>query len=341
MPRAQSIFDLAQAIGAGDAKSVLERATKLVSAGLSTDTLVTSLADHLRNLLVIRTCGPDSELVEVPGVSMRELEAQAAKFDAIVLAQDIAILEELRRQLRASGAARALLDATLVRLALAEQFTSVDQLLAGVSGAGTSTPKKKDEVATPSPRNRGEGLGAIDRQSTDEAFKPLSPALSPEYRGEGLTPIANVEPIDTKDFAGVMSRLRDAIQRHAPGIDAFLSHGKLVAVESGNAVLRYSSSHETSVQMLSRNGKKEILQKELSDLLNEPVNVRFEIEPTSDDAPERAPAPAPRRASQARTVSAPTAPSIRITPELKEQLRSDPLVAAVMDELGGEIVKVE
>src|SRR5262245_35899116 len=47
MPKAHSIFDLAQAIGAGDTKNVLERATKLVSAGLSTDTLVTSLADHL------------------------------------------------------------------------------------------------------------------------------------------------------------------------------------------------------------------------------------------------------------------------------------------------------
>src|SRR5438045_5168304 len=116
MPRAQSIFDLAQAIGAGDTKNVLERATKLVSAGLSTDALVTSLADHLRNLLVINTCGPDSELVEVPGIAMDELEAQAKQFEPVVLTQDIAILEDLRRQLRGSVAARALLDATLVRL---------------------------------------------------------------------------------------------------------------------------------------------------------------------------------------------------------------------------------
>ena len=184
-------------------------------------------------------------------------------------------------------------------------------------------------------------IGSTLTTGTTVAATPASPLSGRGDAGVAATvvPVVSVEPINTKDFAVVMSRLRDAVHRHAPGIDAFLSHGKLVAVQSGNAVLRYSSSHETSVQMLSRNGKKEIVQKELSDLLNEPVNVTFEIEPARDDTP--APIPAPRRAPQARTVLAPTIPSIRITPELKEQLRSDPLVAAVMDELGGEIVKVE
>ena len=41
--------------------------------------------------------------------------------------------------------------------------------------------------------------------------------------------------------------------------------------------------------------------------------------------------------SEIATVSAPS----RITPEMKEALRADPLVAAVMQHLGGEIVKVE
>src|SRR5207253_2030445 len=43
MPRAQNIFDLAQAVGSGETKNVLELANKLVSQGLSTDTLVISL----------------------------------------------------------------------------------------------------------------------------------------------------------------------------------------------------------------------------------------------------------------------------------------------------------
>jgi len=143
LPRTQIIFDLAQAIGEGDVKEALTRADKIVTGGLSTDTLIASLVDHLRNLLVLRTCGPDSKLVEVPGLALKDLQQQAEKFDPIVLSQDIAILEELRRQVRTSQAGRALLDATLVRLALAEQFNQIGDLLAGGAPAAAGSAVKK------------------------------------------------------------------------------------------------------------------------------------------------------------------------------------------------------
>src|SRR3954447_8944013 len=81
LPKSQLVFDLAQAIGEADVKAVLTRADKMIAGGLSPDTLIASLVDHLRNLLILRTCGPDSTLVEVPGLSMKDLAAQAANFN--------------------------------------------------------------------------------------------------------------------------------------------------------------------------------------------------------------------------------------------------------------------
>src|SRR5256885_1877485 len=118
LPKSQLIFDLAAAIGAGDTKSALSQANAIINNGLSVDSLVASLIDHLRNLLVLRTCGPDSQLVEVPGLALKDLTKQAEQFDAGALSQDIVILEELRRHIRQSQAGRALLDATLVRMSL-------------------------------------------------------------------------------------------------------------------------------------------------------------------------------------------------------------------------------
>jgi len=142
MPRSQAIFDLAQHIGAADVKKTLEAADKLMREGLSAETLVISLADHFRNLLLLAVCGAESNLVEVPQESLSELVAQAGAFDTLALTQSIAILEELRRSLRQTSAGRALLDATLVRLALAEQFTKLEVLLAG-GDAGSVEAKKK------------------------------------------------------------------------------------------------------------------------------------------------------------------------------------------------------
>jgi DNA polymerase-3 subunit gamma/tau len=148
LPKAQLMFELAQAIGAGDVKGTLRQSSEMITNGLSADSLVASLVDHLRNLLILRTCGAESELVEVPGVSLKDLAEQANRFDAVNLTQDITILEELRRHMRQSQSGRALLDATLVRLTLAEQFTPVQELLARVGGTvvaagGDGAQKKK------------------------------------------------------------------------------------------------------------------------------------------------------------------------------------------------------
>src|SRR5688572_14710131 len=142
LPRSQLLFDLAQSIGAGDVKSVLTQTASIVNGGLSVDALLAALVDHLRNLLVLRTCGPDEELVEAPGLSMEELLNQANQFDPGALAQDIAILEELRRQVRQSQAGRALLDAALVRLAMSEQFASIGDLLSRLDGGPSRAPAR-------------------------------------------------------------------------------------------------------------------------------------------------------------------------------------------------------
>jgi len=165
LPKAQLLFDLANAIGGGDVKAVLGQVDSMIQGGLSVDGLIVALVDHLRNLLIVRTCGKDSTLVEVPGLSIDELDGQAQKFDPVALTQDLTILEELRRHIRQSQAGRALLDATLVRITLADQFASIGELIsrldgngsppkAGAGGTRTSTPsagpaQKKNEFVSP------------------------------------------------------------------------------------------------------------------------------------------------------------------------------------------------
>src|SRR3954471_15935213 len=146
LPKAQLMFDLAQAIGKGDVKETLRQSSDMLMRGLSADAMVASLVDHLRNLLILRTCGADSELVEVPGVALSDLAEQAGRFDPVSLTQNITILEELRRHMRQSQSGRALLDATLVRMTLAEQFTPVAELLARVGGtvSGGDGAQKKN-----------------------------------------------------------------------------------------------------------------------------------------------------------------------------------------------------
>ncbi len=145
LPRSQLLFDLTDAIGRGAVGDALGRADAMINAGQSPEMLVAALVDHLRNLLILRACDGPTDLVEAPGLSESAMLEQARRFDAIALTQDIILLEDLRRRLRSTQAGRALLDATLVRLALAEQFMGVGELLMRID-AEPSDEKKNARV---------------------------------------------------------------------------------------------------------------------------------------------------------------------------------------------------
>jgi DNA polymerase-3 subunit gamma/tau len=193
LPKSQQIFDIAQQIGSGDVKSVLVSVDSIITRGLSPETLASSLIDHFRNLLILRTCGKNSELVEVPGLPLEEIFQQAQAFDPVVLSQNIVVLEELRRQLRSASAGRALIDATMVRLALAGQFSTVEDLLAAASD-GAGIEKKKYEP------DGGLGLEAsgLVKSTPEVAAAPAPSAPSPQ----SLSPkpeALDIDPVSSSD----------------------------------------------------------------------------------------------------------------------------------------------
>jgi DNA polymerase-3 subunit gamma/tau len=415
LPRAQLLFDLGSAIGAGDVKSALDQTNAILGGGLSVDALIAALVDHLRNLLILRTCGLDSTLVEVPGVAIEDLAAQAGQFDPVALTQDITILEELRRNVRQSQAGRALLDATLVRMALADQFSSIGELLARLDGAPAAPRAARPApAATPAQKKNPEPAPVIARiePAAAPAFPPLPPVFDPEAqtrrgegRGEGTihapavatlpsldddeddddlpqpgrvwtgpslaelarssmpkpAPVAatqrtdsltNVEPVDTSNLPAVWQAFLALLATQNPMVHPLLSPGRLVGIEDGRAVIRYGTQHEAFVKMLERNGKKDLVRDKLTEVLGRPIGVKFEVDPDQEKQPPAAAtavAPAVRTPQSARReappppepIAAPAAPTIKLTPELIESLRNEPLVKSLMDQMGAQIVKVE
>jgi DNA polymerase-3 subunit gamma/tau len=341
LPKSQLIFDLASAIAGGDVKGTLGRASSLVDSGLSVDALLAALVDHVRNLLIIRTCGPDSELVEAPGLTMADLTAQAERFDPIALTQDITILEELRRQIRQSQAGRALLDATLVRMALSDQFSTIGDLLSQLDGGAPAETQKKNDRVSPAP--------VVRRAVAPEPIPvPTPPPVAMPLQGAAAFPASveasSVEPVNTDDLPRVWRAMLSLLATHGQGLQSLLAPGKLASIEDGRAVVRYDSQHETFVKMLDRNGKKELVRNGLSKVLGQPVGVMFEVELEAAPA-ARMPQPVfcsvPQPVEPIADVPAPARPG-PVTQEMVEEIcQSSPLVAALMQTLGATILKIE
>ncbi len=167
---------LVDAIAAGDAPAVLEAGAALLDRGATVDQALEVLIEHLRSLLLIVTCGAESELVELSAEARQAAASQATSFDAPGLVHMIALCDAVARNARGSAAARALFDAALVRLCLSERFADIAALLDGApaktGGSGAGRPKKKEAVTASSSPPPAEPEVLVEPKETEAAGPP-------------------------------------------------------------------------------------------------------------------------------------------------------------------------
>jgi DNA polymerase III subunit gamma/tau len=131
LPPQERIVSLVDALADSDIAKALELASSIIDQGVSQDQLLDVLIDRLRTLMLVRVCGVKSPLVELPEDLRPEAHTQAQKFDAPGLVHMIALCENLARHAKLSSSPRALLDASIVRLAMAEKMADVAAIVAG------------------------------------------------------------------------------------------------------------------------------------------------------------------------------------------------------------------
>ncbi|MBA7716240.1 Holliday junction ATP-dependent DNA helicase RuvB [subsurface metagenome] len=142
----EKIYNLIGQIGDSDAAGTLAAIEDLINSGLGEVRIVDSLIDYMRDLMVVKSIEPDSELLVLTAEQKKRSAELAEKFDIAALIYNITTLERLRWTIRTADAPRPLLEAALLRFALSEHFLNVDQLLSQPNKT-QKTSVKKNEVA--------------------------------------------------------------------------------------------------------------------------------------------------------------------------------------------------
>ncbi|HEV8290561.1 MAG TPA: hypothetical protein VGP94_01495, partial [Tepidisphaeraceae bacterium] len=304
--------------------------------------------------------------------SAGDLEKQAGRFDPVVLTQDITILEDLRRQLRQTQAGRALLDATLVRLALAEQFTSIGELLgqveSGSASSGAGQKKKFEQIieqksevrSQKSEEDTGEAPVpqavpvAVEEEEDDDLPQPGRPWTGPSLaealkagpvvlEAKPVVEKSNVEVVDEKDLPAVWRKLLDVLKsENRPSLASIVEQGELVAMDEYQATLRYSADRQTFFNLMGRNGKKELVGEVISRLIGRAVGVKLELDakPSVKAEPLEKTVAASAKADSTGTSVIQRMPEARLTPEQMAEAQKRPLVAALMKKFDASIVRI-
>jgi DNA polymerase-3 subunit gamma/tau len=259
-PNSEKIWNLVGKIGDSDATGTLAAIEDLICTGVSEVQVVDSLIDYMRDLMVVKSTGPKSELVILTEQQRQRAGEIAEKFDIAALIYNIATLEKLRWAVKNSDTSRALLEASLLRFALSEHFLNVDGLLSQLK-SGTATPVKKK--VTPDVDNRTAGsFHAADN-------KPQATTLKSQNIF-GQTDIRSIKDNWPNLLKIITTRL-------GPATAGLLGWAEPSRFEDGILTLEFGPSAQVQKGMCERNGRAEQIQSLLSEELSIPVRLKFEI----------------------------------------------------------------
>ena len=158
----ERVFTLLTHAADGDAAAALTELDAILAAGRGLENLCNDAIEVVRTLMLVQTCGPDATLIDLPTDTRDDYVTLSKRYELSHYIQMIAMLEELRRNVRYSGAGRALTEALVVRFARLHQWASIEKLLQQLPNEAPETLEKKKcpppaqavtAPADPSPRS--------------------------------------------------------------------------------------------------------------------------------------------------------------------------------------------
>ncbi len=186
-------------IADGDSPGALAALDRALALGDAPDYWCVRFIHQLRDLMVLRSCGPETDLVDLTAASRAKGFELAGRFDAPALVYMISVVEELRRAVRNSTASRALIEAAVVRLAEAPRFQAIESLLERLDQAlpapAANRPSSEERPSARRSPSAGPGppesaAGGVSRGSPASQTAPPRAAAAPTAVAVSRAPAA-------------------------------------------------------------------------------------------------------------------------------------------------------
>lgn len=306
-PSREKIYQLLENIATGDAAAALESVSVLINSGLGCVQIVDSLTETVRDTMVITAAGTDSSLVILTGVERKKLSRLRQHFDIAGLVYDVAVLEKLRWPIKNSDNPRALLEATVLRMTLSEQFMGIPELLGRLkSGTVVQTePLKKKVTDCRNHQTAGPIAGNAENNTP-----PPAAIILPE--GAGIEQLR-------KKWEQILDLAKDS---GAGRVAEMLKKASLIELNANRLVLAFKAEDEFTKKLCESNGRTEAITKLLSSVLGRSVNLVFKTQTGSK--PPQVPRP----------------PGAKVSQKTIDQATRNPAVKTLLMELDANILDV-
>jgi DNA polymerase-3 subunit gamma/tau len=335
--REEVIDEFTALLAAGSSERALALVHQLITEGHNLQHFCREAVRHVRNLLVARISGAESEMIAASKEHRARLGEQAAQFSEEDLTRFFRILLETEYDLRRKPDLQLHLEMGLLRLAGAARLAPLEQVLAGLRGESSAEhndrPAARSHAAPQSaplgggraalPSRSAEARGADDAVRKTPAAK-LAPAVAPQI------PIAAPPPSLVARAAGEFSGLEavqveailKAVREQKKMLASLVEHVSRWELSGGEMRVFFPGDRSSLAEMLQARDALDRLRAIASEVLGQPLRVCVKLE-------------------AAQAAGAASSTSVRRgRSELRAQFERDPIVRAMLERFGGDIQDV-
>ncbi len=253
------ISDLVKAIHAEDPQQVLEHVSRLAAEGFELAHFCGQLTRYMRNLMVAKSCGAQSSLLQVPNDERQDVAALAELFGEEDLVRFFQILLRAESEMRYALEPRFHLELALLKLVHARKLGSLEGVLGELrkSAAGGNAPGPSVRPASSAP--------GPERKASSSAETALRPAGAAVHAGG----IATAVPEDTR-LVAIKQLLFDQSKKF---LSSCLEHLSGWRFEDGEVRFLYAKKESWAADFLKSREQLNSLQAACGQVLGQPVKI--------------------------------------------------------------------
>ncbi len=338
-----ALEELVGAIASGSADRALGLVHTFQKEGRNLQHFCREAIRHMRNLLIARVCGADSDLIAATPDQRPALERAAAQFSEEDLTRFFQILLQTDDDLRRKPDPRVHLEMGLLRLINASRLAPLEELLAEVRGGAPtgSTATASSRTTTAAPASIAAPSAIAPRVPSFEPAPPTrfqTPRFQPEERESvpeqraaptqeppqsAQTQASTPTPAQSSGITDEqVVEIKQAIQAQQKFLGELVEHGTRWELEGAELRIYFSPDKRPFAEMLEGREPLEKLRIASSKVLGRAVRVCAKLEAVAAAA-----------ASASRSSLA--------TQELRAQFERDPMVKSMLQRFGGKIAEVK
>ncbi|HXN52903.1 MAG TPA: DNA polymerase III subunit gamma/tau [Candidatus Acidoferrum sp.] len=346
-----ALEELVAAIASGSADRALGLVHTFQKEGRNLQHFCREAIRHMRNLLIARVCGADSDLIAATPDQRPALERGAAQFSEEDLTRFFQILLQTDDDLRRKPDPRVHLEMGLLRLINASRLAPLEELLAEVrggapaSGTGAASSRaisataaaipelsRREATAPPAPFAAAprtptrEPVTAVPARTEERQSAARGEAAAPQQQQPPQSAATQIAAPPAAHVSGIkqeqVAEIKQMVQAQQKFLGELIEHGTRWELDGAELRIYFPPDKRPFAEMLEGREPLEKVRIASGKVLGRAVRVCAKLEVVAAAA-----------ASASRAGSA--------TQELRAQFERDPMVKSMLQRFGGKIAEVK